>query len=386
MRSAGGRVSGRGRAARPGGGTRRGLPVRGGRLVGALVVGLLAGLAGPLHAAETVPVAGFGANPGGLRMFEYVPDGLQAGAPLVVALHGCTQGALAFDDESGWTELADRLRFALLLPEQTEANNARRCFNWFSADHNRRDRGEAASIAAMVARMRAAHGLDPGRTFVTGLSAGGAMTAVMLAAYPEMFRAGAILAGTPYGCASPHGEPLLVAQKGVITAFLRAAFPDQAAEAGWAAWQCGISLSPALPRPPTASHLPTIWRDLLAEAGAPTPPRWPRVSLWHGRDDPTVNPRNLVELMEQWTAAHGLDQIPDASRIVSVGPTRYQHQEYKDAAGETRVETYEFSALGHAVPIKAGSGPGACGRAAPHFRDVGVCAAAAIAGFWGLAP
>src|SRR3954452_5920960 len=95
--------------------------------------------------------------------FKYVPDGLPAGAPLVVALHGCTQSATKFDDESGWTELADHLGFALLLPEQQQANNERLCFNWYLADHNRRGQGEAASIMAMIEVMKAQHGIDPTR-------------------------------------------------------------------------------------------------------------------------------------------------------------------------------------------------------------------------------
>jgi pimeloyl-ACP methyl ester carboxylesterase len=65
-----------------------------------------------------------------------------------------------------------------------------------------RGSGEAASIAAMVEAMRQRHGVDRDRVFVTGLSAGGAMAAVMLAAYPDLFAGGAIIAGLPYGCAS----------------------------------------------------------------------------------------------------------------------------------------------------------------------------------------
>src|SRR5437763_1256534 len=74
-------------------------------------------------------------------------------------------------------------------------------------------RGEAASIRAMVDRTVADHGLDPRRVFVTGLSAGGAMAAVMLAAYPEAFAGGAVVAGVPYGCAGTEGEPILAAER-----------------------------------------------------------------------------------------------------------------------------------------------------------------------------
>lgn len=146
-------------------------------------------------------------------MYKYVPDGLPAGAPLVVGLHGCKQSAGSFDDESGWTSRADASRFALLFPEQQEANHRDRCFRFFSSDHNRRDQGEAASIRAMIEAMKASHGIDPGRIFDTGLSAGGGMAAVMLAAYPEVFQAGAIIAGLPYGCASTGGSITLAWQR-----------------------------------------------------------------------------------------------------------------------------------------------------------------------------
>ncbi|WP_244283107.1 PHB depolymerase family esterase [Streptomyces flavidovirens] len=83
------------------------------------------------RAAALTEVTGFGTNPGNLRMFRYVPDGLPAGRPLVVAMHGCTQSAAAFDAETGWTAMADRWGFALLLPQQQSGNNPNACFNWF---------------------------------------------------------------------------------------------------------------------------------------------------------------------------------------------------------------------------------------------------------------
>src|SRR5471032_3306882 len=119
--------------------------------------------------------APFAPNPGNLRMFRYLPRGLKAGAPLVVILHGCGQTAGGYDHGAGWSELGDRLGFAVLAPEQPNSNNMAGCFNWFQPGDTARGAGEAASIHQMIVRALADHRLDKKRVFITGLSAGGAM-------------------------------------------------------------------------------------------------------------------------------------------------------------------------------------------------------------------
>src|ERR1700757_3729276 len=150
----------------------------------------------------------FGSNPGELKMLSYVPTNRQPSPALVVVLHGCGQTAAGYDLGAGWSTLAKHYGFALLLPEQQITNNANTCFNWFNPEDIARERGEAASIRQMIKRMVDAHGIDPRRVFITGLSAGGAMTTVMLATYPEVFAAGAIIAGLPFGIASNMREAL----------------------------------------------------------------------------------------------------------------------------------------------------------------------------------
>src|SRR5213594_3424078 len=86
--------------------------------------------------------------------------------------------------------------------QQQPLNNANGCFNWFNPEDTERDSGEACSIRQMIAHAVKEIGIDRERIFVTGLSAGGAMTSVMLATYPEVFAGGAIIAGLPYGVAS----------------------------------------------------------------------------------------------------------------------------------------------------------------------------------------
>lgn len=333
-------------------------------------------MSGPCLAAETELVPEFGPNPGALLMYRYVPDDLPAGMPLVVALHGCSQDAQGFDDESGWADLADGGKFALLLPEQPASNNPDRCFSFFSEEHNRRGSGEAASIAAMIEKILADEELrlDRSRVFITGLSAGGGMAAAMLASYPELFAAGAIVAGVPYGCASTFGNPWLAMQRWWFL------MTNPFGEAGWAAWRCGIARH-GFANPGATEASPEEWRQRVAEAGGDPAAPAPRIALWQGDADETVDPANLGELVKQWTAVHGIDAMPDGETAEGGMLIR----SYADSAGSVRVESVEIGGLGHALPVDPGSGPDACGVAGPYLDDRNICAARRIAEFWGLA-
>jgi poly(hydroxyalkanoate) depolymerase family esterase/uncharacterized protein (TIGR02246 family) len=298
---------------------------------------------GSARAATLTEVAGFGSNPGSLRMFVHVPDGLQPSSPLVVALHGCTQSAAAYDDETGWTALADARGFALLLPQQEFSNNFLRCFNWFQLGDIARDRGEALSIRQMIDKMKTEHAIDPERVYITGLSAGGAMTAVMLAVYPEAFVGGAVIAGLPYRCATNSFE---------------AQFPCM---------NPGKDLSP------------TQWGNLVRTAtnhGGP----WPKVSIWHGSADPTVRPVNAAELMEQWTDLHGIDQVPDAEEAIG----QHRRWVFQDAEGNALVETFSIAGMGHGTPVDPGPEEDQCGTAGAFILDADICSSFHIAKFWGL--
>src|SRR4029077_6569240 len=211
---------------------------------------------------------GFGSNPGNLRMFVYRPPSLADNPALVVVLHGCTQTAAGYDLGAGWSTLADRYGFVLLFPEQQRSNNPNGCFNWFQPAHSQRGKGEPLSIRQMIEKSVVDHRIDRRRVFVTGLSAGGAMTSNMLACYPEVFAAGAIVAGLPYGAATS-------VQQAFETMFQ----------------------SPSRPAPE--------WGELVRKASSHRGP-WPRVSVWHGNADKTVIPSNAQEILKQWTEVHGL--------------------------------------------------------------------------------
>lgn len=301
-------------------------------------------LASSSHADKFEEVTAFGSNPGQLRMLTYVPRGLRSSAPLVVVLHGCTQTAAAYDHGTGWSDLADRCGFALLMPEQQRSNNPNLCFNWFLPDDTRRDGGEPLSIRQMIDAMISSHGLDRRRIYVTGLSAGGAMAAVMLATYPELFAGGSIVAGLPYGCATNMEEAF------------GAMF--QARSLSAAAWGNKVRAAAPAYREPRA-----------------------KVSIWHGGADATVVPLNAVESIKQWTDVHGLDAgRPTVDKI-----NGFPHAVWHNAQGEAVVEAYTITGMAHGVPIDPGVGGKTCGNCAPFILDMGISSTHLISEFWGLA-
>ena len=298
---------------------------------------MLRGVRSPL--VETLE---FGSNPGDLRMFSFVPEDLRPRPALVVVLHGCGQTAAGYDLGAGWSMLAKHYGFALLMPEQQPTNNVHSCFNWFRPEDTRRDHGEACSIRQMIARIVDDRHIDRKRIFVTGLSAGGAMTSVMLAAYPETFAAGAIIAGLPYGVATN----------------VREAFN-------------GMMQSPT--RPSDALG------DLVRNASRHQGP-WPKVSVWHGSADRTVNPANADEIIKQWLDVHGLPSDPMSEGMVD----GYPHQIWWNADGETIIESYTITDMAHGTPLGTAENDERYGTTGAFLIEAGISSSYHIAHFFGL--
>jgi poly(hydroxyalkanoate) depolymerase family esterase len=286
-------------------------------------------------------LTGFGANPGNLRMFAYTPQHLSTAAPLVVALHGCTQTADEYDYGTGWSSLADKHGFAVIYPQQQPANNPRNCFSWFLPDDIARGQGEARSIREMVEHAIATFAADRDRIYVTGLSAGGAMASVMLATYPEVFAGGAIIAGLPYGCANN------------VQQALELMFTRQGHDAG-------------------------MLGDRVRAASRHRGP-WPKISVWHGTNDPIVQPSNGEDIIRQWTNLHSLKEYPSYQEVIG-GHTRGI---WSDANGEALVEAFAINGMAHGVPL-ATTGRESCGAAGAFFLDVGISSTHHIARFWHL--
>jgi poly(hydroxyalkanoate) depolymerase family esterase len=287
-------------------------------------------------------LTGFGANPGNLRMFAYAPERLPRGAPLIVALHGCTQTADEYDRGTGWSSLADRLGFAVVYPQQQPGNNPKSCFSWFLPGDITRGHGEALSIEQMIEHAITTFAADRSKIFVTGLSAGGAMACVMLATYPEVFAGGAIIAGLPYGCA------------GNVQQAFEAMFADQ-------------------------RHAAQALGDRVRAASGYRGP-WPKISVWHGTGDPIVKPSNGEAIIRQWTDLHGLSNNPSYQELIG----SHTRSVWSDAQGNALIEAFSLSGMTHGVPLGSATGEESCGTPGAFFLDVGVSSTHHIARFWRL--
>ncbi|MFF8594996.1 PHB depolymerase family esterase [Streptomyces sp. NPDC015220] len=315
-------------------------------VLGALAAGLtaLAPLAPAAAAAGTLQqVTGFGSNPGNLTMYEYAPAGLPANAPLVVALHGCTQSASDYHAHSGWQKFADQWGFAVVYPQTGAANNSLSCFSWFDSTKDTRGRGEAASVVQMVDHAAAQYRSDRGRVFVTGLSAGGGMTADLLADYPEVFAGGAVDSGLPAQCATTQG----------------------------AASGCQYGGRGLTPRQ---------WGDKVRDSYPGYTGPWPRVAIWQGTSDTTVAPVNATELRDQWTDVWGIGQPPSDTRGLPGGTTE---DVYDDSAGNPAVALFSVSGMAHGLAVDPGPGADQCGATGAYYLDT-VCSSYHTARFWGL--
>jgi poly(3-hydroxybutyrate) depolymerase len=180
------------------------------------------------------------------------------------------------------------------------------------------------------------------RIFVTGLSAGGAMTSVMLASYPEVFAAGAIIAGLPYGVATN---------------------PREAAKR--------MFQSPARP----ASELGDLVRNASKHHGP-----WPKVSVWHGGADRTIDPANADEIVKQWLDVHQLPSAPMSEGTVD----GYPHQIWRNADRETVVESYTITNMAHGTPLGTAENGKRYGMQGAFLIEAGISSSYHIAKFFGL--
>ena len=251
-------------------------------------------------------LAGTHTGPAGTRAYKlYVPSGYRGQAvPLIVMLHGCTQDPDDFAAGTGMNFLAEAEGFLVVYPWQVASANPSKCWNWFQASDQRRDQGEPALIAGITRQVMAEYHHNASRVYVAGLSAGGAMAAIMAATYPDLYVAVGVHSGLAPG--SAHDLP--------------------------SAFQ--------------AMH--GAGQSIRGGAGRAIP-----LIVFQGDSDPTVHPSNADQLVAQWTAAGplrtgGTATAPTIRRGRAAGGRDYTCTIYHGAQGRAVVEQWTVHGAGHA--------------------------------------
>lgn len=253
-------------------------------------------------------------NQAGTRSYKlYVPSHYQGQAlPLVVMLHGCNQNPDDFAAGTCMNCVAEEYQCLVVYPGQAAAANQSNCWNWFKATDQRRDRGEPSLIAGITRQIIDTYCVDARRVYVAGLSAGGAMAAVMGVTYPDLYAAIGVHSGLPYAAA--HDLP--------------SAFAAMSRGAGAPGRRQQGDSPEAVPY---TRVVPAI--------------------VFHGDHDTTVHPRNGDQVIAQWTAIHGEGatslqvavqhgQVPDGHA--------YTRDVYQDACGVSILEQWRVHGAGHA--------------------------------------
>ncbi|TLP60975.1 PHB depolymerase family esterase [Microbispora triticiradicis] len=271
-------------------------------------------VAQPAAAASLTRVTGFGNNPSNLNMYIYVPDRVASRPALLVAVHYCTGTASAL--YSGYfrdyVTAADQYGYIIVFPEATRSGQ---CFDVYSPQALRRGGGsDPVGIMSMVDYARSRYNVDPGRIYVSGVSSGAMMTNVLAAEYPDVFRAGSAFMGVPAGCfATTDGST-------------------------WNS-QCANG---------QVSKTAQQWGDLARSMYSGYSGSYPRMQLWHGTTDSTLNYNNFGEEIKQWTNLNGVSQTPAATDTPSSGWTRTR---YGGNGTQPPVEGVSVSGQGHSLPL-----------------------------------
>jgi endo-1,4-beta-xylanase len=268
----------------------------------------------PAAAASLTQVTNFGNNPSNLNMYIYVPNNVAPRPALLVAVHYCQGSASAlysgyFHD---YVTAADQYGYIIVFPEATRSGN---CFDVYSPQALTRGGGsDPVGIMSMVGYAESHYNVDTGRVFVSGVSSGAMMTNVMAAEYPDVFKAGSAFMGVPATC-----------------------FATGSSSNTWNS-QCANG---------QVSKSAQQWGDAARGTYPGYSGAYPRMQLWHGTADTTLNYNNFGEEIKQWTNLRGAGQTPVRTDSPQSGWTRTR---YGADATQAPVEGISVSGVGHSLP------------------------------------
>ncbi len=264
-------------------------------------------------AASLVQVTNFGNNPSNNKMYIYVPNNVRANPPILVALHQCTGTGPGFFGSTAFASLADQYGFIVIYPD---ANRSGQCWDVSSTQALTRNGGsDPVGIMSMITYAEQHFNGNASQVYVTGASSGAMMTNVLLADYPDVFKAGAAFMGVPYHCFFT----------GTVDGWNSACANGQ------------VSM--------TAQQ----WGDLVRNTADPgySGPR-PRMQLWHGTADGTLNYNNFGQEILQWTNVTGVSSTPVSTTTPVSGWTETMY----GSTSNPPVEGISVAGAGHVLPIE----------------------------------
>ncbi|KAK1998775.1 PHB depolymerase family esterase [Colletotrichum falcatum] len=269
------------------------------------------GLAVSAGAASLQQVTSFGSNPSGAKMYIYVPDKLAANPPVVVAIHYCSGTAQAYFTGSPYKGLADQKGFIVIYPESPYSGT---CWDVSSRATLTHEGGaNSNSIANMVKYTLNKYNGNKSKVFVTGSSSGAMMTNVMAATYPDLFAAGVVYMGVPAGCFFTNSVN------------------------GWNS-TCSQGKSTATPQ---------RWAQWVYDAYPGYSGARPRMQIYHGSADATLNSANYKETIKQWSGVFGYNPDKPVTSSQNAPVANYR----TDVFGDHLTGVWA-NGLGHNVPIR----------------------------------
>lgn len=268
--------------------------------------------------AQLTTLSGYGANPSNLKMFMYKPSSLKNGTcGIVLAVHYCTGSASAVSGGYGLNPLADQYNLVVIYPEST---NSDKCFDVASVASLKHDGGsDSLGMVNAVKYVQTQYKCDPSRTISVGQSSGAMTTQLLMGAYPDVFAGGGECSGVPYGCfATTDGSR----------------------------WNNACSGG-------TLTKTGAQWGDLVRKAYPGYTGVRPRLQLWHGTADTTLNYNNFKESIKQWTNVFNLSETP-AHTLTNTplsGYTRTRYGCQGDASKDDHcmLEAYSGQGVGHSA-------------------------------------
>jgi poly(hydroxyalkanoate) depolymerase family esterase len=244
--------------------------------------------------------------PSYVSMYIYVPDQVAPNPPVVVACHSCGTPVSGYQNSiQGIRAGADRVGFIIILPEATGQN----CWDVGSANSlTHEGGGDTEAIAQMVRYVLQTYDGDASRVYVLGGSSGAMMTQALMAVYPDVFRAGSARAGVAAGC-----------------------------------WADGYSSSNQWSNNCAGGNTTKSaeqWGDQARGMYQGYMGDRPRLQLFHGTADTTINYRNMAESIKQWTNVLGLPTMATRTGTATTSVSTYDQQFWEDECGDVRFETW----------------------------------------------